>query len=99
MPKNKDKAMPPMSDEARNARLISLAYDRAEEQLMNGTASSQVISHFLKLGSPREKAETIKAEKECRLVDAKIENIESSQRSEELYENALNAMRKYSGDL
>lgn len=81
----------------RENQLISLAADLAERQLTNGTASSQVITHFLKLASSREKLEQEKLQKENLLTSAKIDQIASSKRIEELYETALNAMRQYSG--
>lgn len=69
----------------------------AEQQLIDGTASAQVITHYLKLGSSREKLEQAKLDKENTLLLAKAEAIESAKRVEELYVNALNAMRTYSG--
>ena len=97
-PKDEAKPLPPaMSPEARENQLISLAVDLAEQQLRDGTASSQVISHYLKLASCKERIqlEILKQEKE--LVKAKTENLKSQKRTEELYEEALNAMRSYSG--
>lgn len=78
--------------------MISLAIDLAKKQLMEGTASSQVIAHFLKLGSTRDRLEREKLEKENELLRAKTEALQSAQRVEELYTNALNAMRRYSGE-
>lgn len=78
--------------------MISLATDLAEEQIRNGTASSQVISHFLKLGSTRERLEQMRLEHENELTRVKIEQIESQQRIEELYVDAIKAMRNYAGD-
>lgn len=88
---------PALTPEAREDQLISLAVDLAEQQLLNGTASSQVITHFLKLGSSREKLEQELLKKNQALVDAKRENLETSKNAEELYANALEAMRTYSG--
>lgn len=78
--------------------MISLAVDLAEKQLMNGTASSQVVTHFLKLGSTKERIEKEILEKQKELIVAKTESIQSAKRIEELYINALNAMRSYSGN-
>lgn len=78
--------------------MISLAIDLAKKQLIEGTASSQVIAHFLKLGSTRDRLEREKLEKENELLRAKTEALQSAQRVEELYTNALNAMRRYSGE-
>lgn len=89
---------PFLSNENHENYLISLAYKRAEEQLLNGTASSQVISHFLKLGSMKESMEKEKLEHEIELLRAKTDAIESAKRVEELYANALSAMRTYSGN-
>lgn len=77
--------------------MISLAVDLAEKQLMEGTASSQVITHYLKLGSTKERIEKEILENKKELIKAQTENMQSSQKVEELYENALNAMRAYSG--
>ena len=91
------KSRPALSPEAQESRMISLAVDLAEKQLMEGTASSQVITHFLKLGSVKAQLETEKLRKETALLEAKTEALESSARVEELYNNAITAMRSYSG--
>ena len=83
------------SPEARENQLISLAVDLAEQQLRDGTASSQVISHFLKLASTKLEREILEKQKD--LITAKTENLHSAQRIEELYENAMNALKGYSG--
>jgi hypothetical protein len=79
--------------------MVSLAVDLAEQQIREGTASSQVITHFLKLGSTREKLEQQRLEHENELTRVKIEQVESQKRVEELYMEALQAMRNYAGDL
>ena len=91
------KQAPARGLEARENQLISLAVDLAEKQLAEGTASSQVITHYLKLGSTVERLEKEKLQKENQLIQAKTEALQSSKRVEELYINALNAYRKYSG--
>ena len=92
------KRRPPASTpEGRENQLISLAIDLAEEQLCNGTASSQVITHYLKLGSTKEKIEKEILEKQKNLIQAKTEALQSAKKIEELYTNALNAMKTYSG--
>jgi len=78
--------------------MVSLAHDLAEEQIRNGTASSQVITHFLKLGSSREVLEQERLAHENELTRVKIESLEAQQRIEELYGEAIKAMRSYSGD-
>lgn len=88
---------PALTPEARENQLISLAVDLAEKQLMEGTASSQVITHYLKLASTKEKLEREILEQQKLLMEAKTENLKSAKRIEELYENALDAMRSYSG--
>ena len=91
------KMRPALTPEARENQMISLAVDLAEKQLQEGTASSQVITHFLKLGSTKERLEKEKLIEENKLLKAKTENIQSMKRVEELYIKALNAMRDYSG--
>lgn len=88
---------PALTPEDREDQLISLAVDLAEKQMREGTASAQVITHYLKLGSTKERLEKEKLEKENRLLEAKTESLQSLKRTEELYQNALNAMRAYSG--
>lgn len=88
---------PATTPEARENQLISLAVDLAEKQLSEGTASSQVISHYLKLGSTKERIEKEILQEQKLLLKAKTEALQSSKRVEELYKNALNAMRSYSG--
>lgn len=88
---------PAMSLEARENQLILLATNRAEEQLRNGTASTQVIVHYLRLGTTRERLEQEKLRQENELARAKTENIKSAQHSEELYQQALDAFRSYGG--
>lgn len=94
----KPRARPATSPEDRENQLIALAVNLAEEQLRNGTASSQVITHYLKLGSTKERLEKEILEKQKDLISAKTDAINSSKRIEELYTNALSAMRKYSGN-
>lgn len=88
---------PALTPEAREGQLISLATDLAERQLREGTASSQVITHYLKLGSTKERLEKEILEKQKDLMDAKTQNLKSMDKLEETYRNALNAFRGYSG--
>ena len=88
---------PALTPDARENQMISLAVDLAERQLEEGTASSQVITHFLKLGSSKERLEREKLEEENKLLRAKTESLQSQKRVEELYAEALTAMRRYSG--
>ena len=86
-----------ITPEARENQLIALAVDLAEQQLRDGTASSQVITHYLKLGSTKERIEKEILEKQKELISAKTKALESAERIEELYSNAIKAMQKYSG--
>lgn len=88
---------PARTPEARELELSSAAYDLAEEQLREGTASSQVITHFLKAGSMRERLEQQRIQHEIELMGVKRENLEAQTRVEELYVNAIEAMRSYVG--
>lgn len=91
------KRRPALTPEARENQMISLAVDLAEKQLLEGTASSQVITHFLKLGSTKAQIELEKAKRETELLTAKTESLQSMKRIEELYSEALTAMRTYGG--
>lgn len=91
----KRRSRPALSPEAREKQMIALAVDCAEEQLRNGTASAQVITHYLKLGTTKERYENEKLKKELDLLTAKTEALQSQRRVEELYANALSAMKSY----
>lgn len=91
------KMRPALTPEARENQLISLAEDLAAKQLAEGTASSQVITHYLKLGSTKERIEREILEKQKELIEAKTQNLQSAKRIEELYADAINAMKRYSG--
>lgn len=96
--KESRKSRKPLSEEARLNRLVSLAYDAAEEQLLNGTASASVITQILKMGSLKEQLEIEKLRSDTKLSHAKIDMMEANQRSEERYLEALEAMKRYSGN-
>jgi len=89
------KSMPALTPEAREQQLIAEAMNAAEERILNGTASSQIICHFLKLGSVRNELELEKLRKENAMIAAKTEALESAKRVEELYTDAMNAFRGY----
>ena len=89
------KIRPGLTPEARENQLISLAVDLAERQLQEGTASSQVITHYLKLGSTKERIEKEILEKQKELISAKTQALKSAERIEELYTQAIKAMRDY----
>lgn len=94
---NTRKIRPALNPEARENQLVSLAVDLAEQQLLDGTASSQVITHYLKLGTMKAQLEKEKLQQENKLLQAKTEALASSKRMEEVYTQALAAMRNYSG--
>ena len=89
---------PALTPEARENQLIYLATELAEQQLRDGTASSQVITHYLKMGTMKERIEREILEKQKELITAKTEALQSAKRIEELYANAISAMRRYSGN-
>jgi len=91
------KIRPALTPEARENQLISLAVDLAERQMLEGTASSQVITHYLKLGTEKARLEKEKLQRENELLLAKTEAIKSAERVEELYSKAIESMRIYSG--
>lgn len=88
---------PAASPEARENQLISSAVELAAKQLSDGTASAQVITHFLKLGSSTERLDQEKKQTEIDLAKAKIDAMASAVKIEEMYGEALSAMRRYGG--
>ena len=93
----KRRSRPALTPEGRENQLIALAVDVAEQQLRDGTASSQVIVHYLKLGSTKERLEMEKLKKENELLVARTQAMESTKRIEELYADAINALKTYNG--
>lgn len=91
------RSRPATTPEERETQMINLADQLAERQLREGTASAQVITHFLKLGSSREKLEQSKLVLETKLVEAKTEQIANLAKTEVLFANAIRAMRHYQG--
>lgn len=89
---------PALTPEARENQLIALAVDLAEKQLREGTASAQVISHYLKLGSTTHSLEKEKLRHENELLQAKTSAVNSSESSEKLYSDAIRAFQRYSGN-
>ena len=92
------KRPPATTPEAQEKRMISLAIDLAEQQLEKGTASAQVQLHYLKLATEREALEREKLRGENELLRMKAESIASTKRMEEVYDKALEAMKRYSGN-
>lgn len=95
LPKTRGK--PATTPEGQENHMVSLAVDLAEKQLLDGTASAQVISHYLKLGSSRERLEQERLRRETELLTSKTEALAAQARIEEMYMKALDAMRSYSG--
>lgn len=89
---------PALTPEMRENQMIALAVDLAEQQLRDGTASSQVITHFLKLGTTKAELEKEKLRIENRKTEAQIKSIENADELKEVYEKALKAMRNYQGN-
>lgn len=94
---SQQRTRPALTPEARENQLISLAVNLAEQQLRDGTASSQVITHYLKLGSTKERIEKEILEKQKELIEAKTQTLKSQEKIDKLYAEAINAMRSYSG--
>lgn len=94
---SKGESHPATTPEERENQLISLAFDRAERQLRDGTASAQVITHFLKLGTVKNEIELEKLRRENELLSAKTAAIESAENMEKVYAEAIKAMQKYRG--
>lgn len=88
---------PATTPDGRERQLIAAAYDLAEEQIRSGTATAQVITHFLKLGTEREKLERERLKRENTLLEAKVDSLASSARIEELTKKAIDAFRSYAG--
>lgn len=98
MASRQEKRRPPArTAEGRELEMTSLAMDLAEEQLRKGTATSQVITHFLKLGTIREQHELQKVQLENELLKTKKAAMESAQNVEAMYDEAIKAFRGYAG--
>ena len=94
---NKRKIRPALTPEARENQMISLALDLVEKRLIEGTASSQETTHFLKLASSKERLEKEILEKQKELIAARTESLQSTKHIEELYADAIRAMNSYKG--
>lgn len=88
---------PATSPEAREDQLIVLATDLAEKQLREGTASAMVITHYLKMGSPKERLEREKLHQENEHLKAKIESLQSFKELDTKYNEAMKMFRVYQG--
>jgi hypothetical protein len=87
---------PATTPEARENQLIAMAYEAAEQQIADGKASSQVLTHFLKMGTARERLEQERLKNENELLKAKVGSLAQADRIEKMYSEALSAMRRYS---
>lgn len=98
-PKRLDKkTAPPLTPEARENMMIDLAIDRAEEQLRDGTASAQVIVHYLRLATQKDRLEREQLSKKNELLGAKTDAIKAAENTERLYAEAIKAFKAYSGE-
>lgn len=95
--KSSRKTRPPLSPEANESQMISLAMDLVRQRLIDGTASSQETTHFLKLATNKAQLENKLLEAQTEMAIAKKEALQSQKRMDELYANAIQAMKKYSG--
>lgn len=86
---------PARTSQGRENQAIDLAYEVAEQQMLSGNASAQVITHFLKLGTERERLEREKLGYEAELAKAKIEQLSSQVHAEELFAKAIEAFKGY----
>lgn len=88
----------PLSQDARENNIISLAMDLAEQRLRDGTASAQEVCYWLRYGSQRDKLERANMEAKNELLKAKAEAIKAVEKSEKLYADAIRAFRMYGGE-
>lgn len=95
--RTQQESRPALTPEGQEARMISLAVAQAEKQLMEGTAPSQIVTHYLKLATVKERLEVEKLREENKLLRAKTEAIETAKDSVELYQKAIAAMKIYQG--
>lgn len=92
------KSPPASSPRARENQIVNLAYDEAEKRIRDGSATSQLLTFFLKLGTMREQMELEKMRSDLRLADAKIKQIEEQKDIKELYQKAIEAQKRYRGE-
>lgn len=92
------KIRPPLTPEAKENQMISLAMDLVEKRLIEGTASSQETTHFLKLATTKERLEREKLEEENKLLRAKTKALADAADMKEMYKKAIAAMRNYTGN-
>ena len=95
---SKPSGMPALTDEAQENKMIDLAVRLAEKQLRDGTASSQVITHYLKLGSTTAKLEKELLKKQIKFTEAKTKNASAADQNADLLNKAISAMQQYRGE-
>lgn len=88
---------PALNPDDREQQIANAAYNLAEKQILEGTASSQVITHFLKIGSQREKLERERLAEENKKLRAQTEALQSAKHIEELYAAAMQVFKGYQG--
>lgn len=94
--KPKVRAMKPaLTQEALDSQNIALATDLVRERLINGTASSQETTHYLKLGSEKSRLEIEKLKRENELLRAKTEEIKAHKQMNDMIQEALMAFKSY----
>lgn len=96
--KSKPKRKPGLTPEARENQLINMVYDEVEKRILDGTATSQMLTHFLKLGSTKAELEREKLKNENVLLEAKTKQIDATIHTDELVGEALKAFKLYSGN-
>lgn len=88
----------PLSQEARENQIISLAYDLVEQRLRDGTASAQEVTYWLRYGSRKDKLEQEMMEAKNEVLRAKADAIKAVEKSERMYAEAIRAFRAYGGE-
>ena len=88
----------PKTEKGREKQMVALAVDLAEQQLRDGTASAQVITHYLKLATEKEKLEREILAVQKELITEKTKALKSMKQMEDLYTKAIEAMKHYSGN-
>ena len=97
--KETKKRMPGRTVLSREEQLASLTYDLAEAQLLDGTASSQVMTHFLKVGASSHALEMEHLKAEIELLKGKLESLKRTDNLEQMYKDAVRATQVYSGQV
>lgn len=88
---------PARTPEHREQQIVSDALDLIHRRIQDGTASAQETVTFAKFGTGREDLERERLRQENEKLRAQIENMATAKRIEELYDEAIAAMRGYSG--